>query len=191
MPTIVHSTANLDPGHVAVQHFRMPIDRRRPQRAETLLSHSPSSYSLVWCFSRVILSIKIMNRSGDNTHPLPKTNAYSNQVRLTAIDSNIALTIIVQRPNGCKKAAIDPILFQDAPQQVSRYPIIDLFQVYKHSIDWIGDFPSLFEDLAKSEQLVSCSSSWTKATLSVLDLWLDYRSAFPLQNFCIGFSREV
>ena len=222
----------IDPGHVGVQHMRMPIDRRGPQRAETTLAFPIVTQSGV-VLLREILSIKIMNRSGDNTHscrrptrtpneshlllliqtwllqslykdrmaarrrPLIRTwflqSLYKDRMaaRRRPLIRNMVLTIIVQRLNGCQKTATDSILFQDVPQQVSRYPFIGLFQVYKRSVDWFGEFPSHLEDLTKCEQLVSCSSSWAKAALGVLDLWLDYHSAFPLQNSCMEFSREA
>ena len=87
--------SQIDPKHVGVQHLRMLIERRRPQRAEALLSHFPHRHT-VWCSASLGDPVHKNNEQEWRQHTtLPKTKAYSKRVRLTAIDSSMALTIIV------------------------------------------------------------------------------------------------
>src|SRR5277367_6768544 len=107
--------------------------------------------------------------SESNTHPEP--------VRLTAVYTHAAPAILVQRLNGSQNSTINLILLQHSPEQVPRYPVVGLLQIYECCVDRFGHLPGFLEDLVKSEELVRGPSPRAESTLPLLDLGFGYLSA--------------
>ncbi|TWW67223.1 hypothetical protein D4764_02G0002640 [Takifugu flavidus] len=138
-----------------------------------------------------ILSIKVMNRTGDKGQPWRSSTLTGNKYDLQpAIRTKLVLlwyrdwTVLIKGP-FIPYSRSTPT--QDAPGD----PVISLFQVHKAHVDWLGKLPTPLKYPSMGKELIRGSTTGAKPALFLLDQRFDDQSNPLFEHPGIDFPREA
>ena len=137
-----------------------------------------------------ILSIKFEQDRWQRA-ALAESKPHWKQVWLIPGNADQALTPVIQGTDSPYQGVRYPVLPENPPQGSPRDTVECLLQVHKTHVNWLGKLPCTLKDPAEGVELVHCSTTWTKTTLLLLNLRLDYPTDPPFQHPRIDLTRKA